>query len=73
MTPEGSHVYSIFAVGPSWDIRGYHGILEKLCRQGQNGHKRHVNPKGSVMKSVIFVLYQKGIAAPTSLKKNKVI
>jgi len=21
MTPEGAHVYSIFAAGPSWDIR----------------------------------------------------
>jgi len=23
MTPEGSHVYSIFAAGPSWDIREF--------------------------------------------------
>ena len=24
------------------------GILGKLCRQWQNGHNRHLNPKGSV-------------------------
>jgi hypothetical protein len=42
MTPEGSHVYSIFAAGPSWDIMGFlpqglHGILGDFYRQGQNG------------------------------------
>jgi hypothetical protein len=51
MTPEGSHVYSIFAAGPSWDIRGFlpqghYGILVKLCRQGHHGHNKQAKPKG---------------------------